>query len=53
MRTDVDARTAAMNLVSSCFMRSYRRGMQGHGRGLPSARVSAETLATMLAPAAD
>jgi AcrR family transcriptional regulator len=52
MRADVDAEAAAMNLVASCFMRSYQRGMQGHGRGLPSPRASAETLARMLAPTA-
>jgi AcrR family transcriptional regulator len=52
MRADVDAEAAAMNLVASCFMRSYQRGMQGHGRGLPSTRASAVALARMLEPRA-
>jgi AcrR family transcriptional regulator len=52
MRADVDAKAAATNLVASCFMRSYQRGMQGHGRGLPSPRASAEALARMLEPTA-
>jgi AcrR family transcriptional regulator len=50
VRRDVDPRAVAANLVGSSFMRVYQRQMLGHGKGLPSARQSVETLATMLEP---